>query len=243
VIELLGVRQRWIRQCRRRPLRLPERLRPVQHVRRASWVAGALVLVCILVAGCSSSTDTDAPKERAGDEVDEAAAILEDGKKMGSAQQTEALADGRVTVEEMQASLDALDACLASTDWHLEDVYPDPIRGEPHFSYSMVSERPGSDDAEMNECDVRTYRFVEVFARSGQGSGPMDPALRARTHACLDDAGVPTSPDDRTDKEIFITAGKKHVDDVTDCMTAALRAEFPDREGIGVIPPPEVMES
>jgi hypothetical protein len=168
---------------------------------------------------------------------------LKDAKKAGSPQQTEVLADGRVTVEEMKASLDALGACLTSTEWHLEDVYPDPIRGEPHFSYSMVSDRPDSDDTEMNKCDLQNYRFIEMFAQAIQGSGPMDPALRARTHTCLDDAGVPTSSDDRTDKEIFITAGTKRVDDVTDCLHTAFRAEFPDREEIGITIPPEVMES
>jgi hypothetical protein len=95
--------------------------------------------------------------------------------------------------DEMKASLDALDAFLASIGWHLEDVYPDPIRGEPHFAYSVVSKRPDSDDAEMSDCDLRTYRFVEIFAPTTQGPGPMDPALRARTHTCLDDTGVPTS--------------------------------------------------
>jgi hypothetical protein len=190
--------------------------------------------------GCSSSSDVATPK--AADEVDQAAAILEDAKKVGSPQQTEALADGHISVEEMEASLEAFEACLASIGWRLKDVYPDPFRGEPHFFYSVGSDRPDGGDTEMNECDLRTYRFVEMFAQTIQGSGPMDPALRARTHTCLDDAGVPTSPDDRTDKEIFMTAGKEHVEDVTDCMAAAFRAEFPDREEIAPIPPSEVMQ-
>jgi YD repeat-containing protein len=107
---------------------------------------------------------------------------------------------------------------------------------------SVSPDHPDPDDAGKNDCDVRTYRFVEVFAQVIQGSGPMDPALRARTHTCLDDAGVRTSPDDRTDKEIFITAGKQNVDDVVDCLQAAFRAEFPDREEIGLAVPPEVMD-
>jgi hypothetical protein len=193
------------------------------------------------MAGCTSSSDADS-LDMAADEVDEAAAILEDAKKMGSPQQAEALADGHISVEEMKASIEAWEACLASTHWHLEDVYPNPIRGEPHFSYSVGPDRPDRDDAEMNDCDVRTYRFVEVFAQVIQGSGPMDPALRARTHTCLEDAGVRTSPGDRTDKEIFITAGRENVDEVADCMHVAFRAEFPDREEIGLAIPPEVME-
>jgi hypothetical protein len=216
-------------------------MRPVHHVSRAGWSAGALVLVCLLIAGCSSSSDADSSDE-AVDEADEAAAILEDAKKMGSPQQAEALADGHISVEEMEASIEAYEACLASTHWHLEEVYPDPIRGEPHFTYFMTPDHPDRDDAELNDCDLRTFRFVNVFAQSIQGSGPMDPALRARTHTCLEDAGARTSPDDRTDVEIFITAGKKNKDHVVDCMLGAYREMFPDREEISVGVPPEVGE-
>jgi hypothetical protein len=67
----------------------------------------------------------------------------------------------------------------------------------------------------------------------------MDPALRARTQTCLDDAGVPTSTDDRTDKEIFYTAGKKNMEVVFDCLRAAHRAEFPEQPDISIFPPQE----
>jgi hypothetical protein len=199
--------------------------------------------MCVLVAGCSSSGDTGPPAKGAVNlEDDEAAAILEDARKMGSPQQAEALADGHISVEEMEASFEAWEACLASTHFHLEDVSPDPIRGEPHFNYAVGPDRPDRDPAEADDCDIRTHRFVEVFAQVIQRSGPMDPALRARTHSCLDDAGVPTSPGDRTDIEIFVTAGRDHKDNVVACMEAAFRAEFPDREPISAVPPPEVMD-
>jgi hypothetical protein len=208
---------------------------------RSGWAAGALVFVCVLTAGCTSSSDADAP-DKAADEADEAGAILQDAKKMGSPQQAEALADGHISVEEMEASIEAFEACLASTHWHLEEVYPDPIAGEPHFTFLMVPDRPDRDDAERNDCDVRTFRFVDVFAQSIQESAPMDPPVRARTHTCLEDARIRTSPDDRTAKEIFMTAEKKNVDDVADCMLDAHGAEFPDREEITVGIPPEVGE-
>jgi hypothetical protein len=195
------------------------------------------------MAGCTPSSDADS-SGKAADEADEASDILEEAKTRGSPQQAEALADGHISVEEMEASIEAFEACLASTStqWRLEEVYPDPIRGEPHFTYFMTSDHPDPDDAEQNDCDFRTFRYVDVFAQVIQGSGPMDPALRARTHTCLDDFGIRTSPDDRTDKEIFMTAGKRDVDDVADCMLAAFRAEFPDREEITVGIPPEVGE-
>jgi hypothetical protein len=194
--------------------------------------------VCVLAAGCSSSSDAGLSDKGADDGAD----ILEEAKTRGSPQQTRALADGRISVEEMEASIEAYEACLASTStqWRLEEVYPDPIRGEPHFSYFVVSDRPDRDGAEQNDCDIRTFRYVNVFAQTIQGSGPMDPALRARTRTCLDDAGARTSPDDRTDREIFLTAGKEGRDDVVDCMLAAYRAEFPDRQEISVGIPLEV---
>jgi hypothetical protein len=122
-------------------------MRSIEHVRRAGRAAGALVLVCFLVAGCSSSGDAGS-SEKAVDEVGEASAILADAKMKGSPQQAEALADGHISVEEMEASIEAWETCLASTHWRLEDVYPDPIRGEPHFTYLMVPDRPDRDPAE-----------------------------------------------------------------------------------------------
>ena len=206
---------------------------------KAGWAAVTLVLLCVLTAGCTSSSDADS-SDKTADEADEAAAILEEAKTKGSPQQTEALADGHISVEEMEASMEAFGACLASTHWNLEKVYPDPIRGEPHFTYIVGPDDPDRDPAEADDCDLRTFRFVNVFAQSIQGSGPMDPALRARTHTCLDDAGVRTSSDDQTDEEIFVTAGKKHADDVVDCLHAAHRAEFPDRQEIPVGIPSDV---
>jgi hypothetical protein len=93
-----------------------------------------------------------------------------------------------------------------------------------------------------DDCDIRTHRYVDVFAQSIQGSGPMDPAVRARVHTCLHDAGVHASPDDRTDEEIFIRAGTTNIDNVIGCLRAAFRAEFPEREEITVGVPPEVGE-
>jgi hypothetical protein len=196
------------------------------------------MLVGILTSGCSSPGDTDSsdkPTDKAADSAD----ILKEAKEMGSREQAEALADGHVSSEEMAAALKALEVCLSSTHFHLESVYPDPIRGEPHFNYSVVPDRPDRDSGELDDCDIRTYRFVEMFAQVIQGSGPMDPAIRARTQACLDDAGVRTSVDDRTDKEIFITASKKNMGVVEECMRAAHRAEFPEQADISIFAPQE----
>jgi hypothetical protein len=200
-----------------------------------------MVLVYLLVIGCSSSSDADS-SDKGSVSTDEAGTILKEAKMKGSPQQAAAIADGNISVEEMEASIKAWETCLAPTHWHLEEVYPDPIRGEPHFTYLLTPDRPDRDHAEADDCELRTYRFVDVFAQVIQERAPMDPALRARTHTCLDDAGIRTSPDDRTDKEIFITAGKEHLRDVSGCMLAAFRAEFPEREEITVGAPPEVLD-
>ena len=191
---------------------------------------------------CSSSSDAGSsnkpPKFSAADET---ADILKEAKEIGSPQQAEALADKHITVEEMKASLDAYDTCLESSHWRVVDVLPDPIRGEPHFIYSYGPDRPDRDMTEADDCAIKTYRFVDVFAQTIQGSGPMDPALRARTQDCLDEAGVRTSPDDRTDVEIFMTAGPD-VQDVRDCLLAAYKVEFPGREEPAISPPYELWE-
>ena len=205
---------------------------------KARWAASALMFVGILTSGCSSSGHTDS-SDKSTDKATESAEILENAKEMGSPEQAGALADGHVSGEEMEAAIESWEVCLSSTHFHLEHVYPDPIRGEPHFNYNVVPDHPDRDPAERDECDIRTYRFVEMFAQVIQGSGPMDPALRARTQPCLDDAEVPTAADDRTDKEIFYTAGQKNMGVVDGCLRAAHRAEFPEQPDISIAAPQE----
>jgi hypothetical protein len=206
---------------------------------RARWAAGLVAVALAFTAGCSSSGDA----EPASEADDEAAEVLADAKERGSPEQVEILADGKVTVEEMEAAMDAFSSCLMSTDWRLEVLFPDPIAGEPHFQYQVVPDRPDLDYAEAQKCETQTMQYVQIYAQVIQEQSPMDPALRARAVTCLEDSGVPTEPKDRSAKEVFLTAGKENVDAVTRCIIDAARTEYPDRkEGIGVSPPPELFE-
>jgi hypothetical protein len=197
-----------------------------------------MLVAFAFITGCSSSGDAGT----AGKAADEASEVLANAKKKGSPEQVEILADGKVTVIEMKAAMDAFSSCLMSTHWRLEKVFPDPVRGEPHFDYQVVPDHPDRDYADAQDCETRTMQYVQIFAQVIQEQGPMDPALRARTVSCIEDLGLRTSPDDRTSKELFLTAGKGNSDAVSSCINDAFTTEYPGREGITIQIPPEVVD-
>lgn len=198
-------------------------------------VRAAIAVVVLGLVGavaCVADRADDAGASSAQRRAD----VLRWANERGNEQQTAALADGVIDRAEMEASIRNFEDCLASTHWRLEDVHPDPFRGEPHYSFLVTSDRPGRDQAPADECEQRTFRWVSIYAQTIQRPSPIEPSVLARLRRCLVDRGVRTDDGDITARAVFATGGRGSQREIVECMQSAFAAVYPDRPFPGVSP-------
>ena len=129
-------------------------------------IAVASLVIASALAACSGddAEPSAAPTDFAGAVAQARSGAEKEGATAGQLAVLDEIAEtGKVTIEQLLAARDEYAACLAAVGYTLQDQGVTNTNGFPYPDYSVAIPEDSEDDALMDECDIKNFRFVDVL--------------------------------------------------------------------------------